>query len=135
MYKRFVRNDLRAKALHARLAAHFAAGEYLDERKASELPWQYEHSEQYDKLRDALADMELFHKLVTENMNELTYFWRVVEHNTKETAVATYTSALSGTATTQSHNASFGILPGDLHYLVAGKLILNVIFLFFIFYF
>jgi actin len=119
VHNRFVRTEERAQQLHKRLADFFARLEYVTPRKLSELPWQLEHAREFERLRDTLGDMEVFVKLASDNMIELSYYWRVIEQNTSDTAVAVYTNKLAGTATSMSHNAAFGVSPGDLYYLVA----------------
>lgn len=64
---------------HLRLADYFEKRE-LDDRKADELPWQLEWANEWERLKDCISNLDMFHKLMTEAKRyELTGYWHLLE--------------------------------------------------------
>jgi nephrocystin-3 len=79
-------------ALHRRLAAYFEK-QPLSLRRVDELPWQLQQAEEWERLRDSLADMPTFGLLIREeNQYELRGYWIRIED--RFDLVATYQEAL-----------------------------------------
>ncbi len=63
---------------HLQLANYFKAQE-ISERKADELPWQYEQASELELLKDAISDIPMFLKLVEGDKHfELLGYWRKI---------------------------------------------------------
>ena len=57
---------------HIRLAGYFEKRP-LDMRKADELPWQLRKAQEWERLKDCITNLDMFHKLMTETKRyELT---------------------------------------------------------------
>jgi len=63
---------------HLQLAEYFK-GQEISERKADELPWQYEQASEFNLLKDSIADLEMFLKFDEgEKHVELLGYWRKI---------------------------------------------------------
>jgi tetratricopeptide (TPR) repeat protein len=79
-------------ALHRRLAAYFEKLP-LSLRRVDELPWQLQQAEEWERLRDTLADMPTFTLLTSEEKKyELRGYWILIED--RFDLVDTYQEAL-----------------------------------------
>ncbi|MGR3177956.1 MAG: tetratricopeptide repeat protein [Candidatus Anammoxibacter sp.] len=78
---------------HLYLADYFEKRE-LDDRKVNELPWQLAQAEEWGRLKDCVAEPEMFLKLSTdEKKYELTGYWRDI--GDRFDMVETYNAAIA----------------------------------------
>jgi tetratricopeptide (TPR) repeat protein len=76
---RYLPTEVEQRAAHARLADYFSSRE-LSPRKVAELPWQLEKAQQWERLRDLLADLSFVSAAWAEHGHDVRGYWnRVIE--------------------------------------------------------
>lgn len=75
---KYLRNAEEKRISHLRLADYFVAQE-LDDRKVDELPWQLKRAESWERLKNCIADLEIFLRLRTDvKQYELMGYWLAI---------------------------------------------------------
>ena len=72
---RYLKEETSKKSFHLRLAEYFERHATGD-RKADELPWQLKEAEEWERLKDSITNLDMFHSLMTETKRyEPTGYW------------------------------------------------------------
>ncbi len=77
------------QAAHLQLAGYFE-GRDMGSRKIDELPWQLSEAEEWQRLRDLLADLQFFEFAWEANSFEVKRYWAQVEEATPDRLVSAY---------------------------------------------
>eukprot|EP01133_Synstelium_polycarpum_P013909 gene13909-16409_t len=81
--KRYITSDKVRQDIHADIASQFEAADLTD-RKIEELPYQLQHSGNWEALRACLVDLYMFDKLATPNhKGDLIAYWNTLEKEFK----------------------------------------------------
>ena len=72
--QRYLNDEAAIKVQHIKLANYFDQ-QPLDERKAEELPWQWQQAKEDEKLRDCIADIPMFEVLYDRDKYDLLSYW------------------------------------------------------------
>jgi tetratricopeptide (TPR) repeat protein len=72
---RYLDTSTLRNSAHLRLANYFQERD-LDDRRVEELPWQWRATEEWERLKESVTDLEMFMRLNTEaGMYELMGYW------------------------------------------------------------
>ncbi len=78
--RRYLPTEEIKKEAHLRLADYFGARD-IDARKVDELPWQLRKAESWERLKESVADMELFLEMMRGNQcYDLIDYWQSIGH-------------------------------------------------------
>lgn len=91
--ERYLGGEALGRDAHRRLANYFA-GRELRQRKVEELPWQLARIEDWEVLRDVLADLEFFLLAWRMNKYDVQSYWAQVEANTPLRLIDAYRDVL-----------------------------------------
>lgn len=91
--ERYLDGEALRRDAHRRLADYFAPRE-LNQRKVDELPWQLARIEDWEVLRDVLADLECFLLAWRMDKYDVQSYWAQVEANTPLRLIDAYRDVL-----------------------------------------
>eukprot|EP01105_Mastigella_eilhardi_P027734 TRINITY_DN8715_c0_g3_i1.p1 TRINITY_DN8715_c0_g3~~TRINITY_DN8715_c0_g3_i1.p1 ORF type:complete len:1056 (-),score=242.25 TRINITY_DN8715_c0_g3_i1:18-3134(-) len=100
-------------SFHEKLASFFSRIEGVSDRKLEELPYQFEQTNSWDKLREFIVDVDVFATFFTPTTKfDLFHYLRLVEANTNCDLVQAFIEKLAHFTTASDH------VPADLCYKV-----------------
>jgi tetratricopeptide (TPR) repeat protein len=100
--QRYLHTEAERRAVHLRLADHFA-GREPDERKVAELPWQLAEARAWQRLAEVLADLPFFVTAFRANEVEVKELWSRVQAESALRMTEAYRRVLEEPATHHAH--------------------------------
>jgi tetratricopeptide (TPR) repeat protein len=79
----YLKNQSSERLIHIELAKFFQK-QAPDTRRIEEEPFQWEKAQEWDSLKKCLLNHEIFSLLIGKSSIELSQYWLVLEHETKE---------------------------------------------------